>query len=267
MNKLFNRTSTFIKRTFSNVQVNHTLDNNNTTSRVFNFTKENSQKIKDILQKYPTNYKKSAVIPALFIAQEQNNNFLTLGAMNKVAEILEMPQSEVYEVASFYTMFNRVQLGKFHLQICGTTPCMVCGSESIIKAIEDYLGIKMGETTKDNLFTMTEVECLGACSNAPMLQINNKEVYEDLTPENVITLLQKLKNGEEIKAGPQIKRNRSEGPLKRSSLLDKEWVNSSDHKISRNFKKAKLEWDKAKEDAAKEAAAKAAAPPQQATKK
>ena len=89
--------------------------------------------------------------------------------MNKVAEILRVPYIEVYEVASFYKMFNRTKVGKFHLQICGTTPCMVRGSDKVIKKLEDHLNIKMGETTKDGLFTMTEVECLGACVNAPML--------------------------------------------------------------------------------------------------
>ena len=89
--------------------------------------------------------------------------------MNKVAEILRVPYIEVYEVASFYTMFNRTKVGKFHLQICGTTPCLVRGADKIIHKLEEHLGIKMGQTTKDGLFTMTEVECLGACVNAPML--------------------------------------------------------------------------------------------------
>lgn len=122
----------------------------------------------------------------MFLAQEQNNNFLSLSAMNKVAEILEIPQIDVYEVASFYTMFNWTRVGKFHLQICGTTPCMICGSEKIIHALENHLGIKIGETTKDMLFTLSEVECLGACANAPMMQVNNHWVYEDLDENNII---------------------------------------------------------------------------------
>jgi NADH dehydrogenase (ubiquinone) flavoprotein 2 len=113
--------------------VNHTYDETNTTSHVFNFTPESELEIQRLLRKYPSNYKKSAVISALFVAQKQNNNFLSLSAMKKVAEILEIPEIDVFEVASFYTMFNRTRVGKFHLQICGTTPCMVAGSEPVIE--------------------------------------------------------------------------------------------------------------------------------------
>ena len=120
---------------FSVVQVCHKDDITNTDSHVFNFTTESEKEIQTVLAKYPTNYKKSAMIPALFIAQKQNNNFLSLSAMNKVAEILEVPPMDVYEVASFYTMFNRERVGKFHLQICGTTPCMVAGCEPVIEVI------------------------------------------------------------------------------------------------------------------------------------
>ena len=123
------------KRSFGGIQVNHTFDESNTTSHVFNFTPENELYIQKILRKYPTNYKKSAVIPVLFVAQKQNNNFLSLSAMKKVAEVLEIPEMDVFEVASFYTMFNRTRVGKFHLQICGTTPCMVRGSEPVIEVI------------------------------------------------------------------------------------------------------------------------------------
>jgi NADH dehydrogenase (ubiquinone) flavoprotein 2 len=118
---------------FGNIQVNYTKDDSNTTSHIFNFTPENEAIIQKLLKKYPSNYKKSAVISVLFLAQTQNNNFLSLSAMKKVAEILECPEMDVYEVASFYTMFNRTRVGKFHLQICGTTPCMVSGSDDVIE--------------------------------------------------------------------------------------------------------------------------------------
>lgn len=121
------------KNHFSKVQVNYTYDDSNTTSHVFNFTPENEIEIQTLLSKYPSNYKKSAIIPVLFLAQKQNNNFLSLSAMKKTAEVLEIPEIDVFEVASFYTMFNRTRVGKFHLQICGTTPCMVAGSEPVIK--------------------------------------------------------------------------------------------------------------------------------------
>ena len=146
--------------------------------------------------------------------------------MNKVAKILDMPPILVYEVASFYTMFNREPVGKHLVQVCTTTPCMLCDSTSIVNAIKSHLGISVGgaylvlatalssssfdcadaelvaETTKDNLFTLLEVECLGACVNAPMMQIND-DFFEDLTPDSVVKVLEALKRGETPKPGPQ----------------------------------------------------------------
>ena len=115
-----------------------------------------------------------------------------------------MAPIQVYEVASFYTMFNRSKVGRYHLQVCGTTPCMLRGARDIIKAIQEYANIGMGETSEDGLFTLSEVECLGACVNAPMMQVNNEWFYEDLTPENTVAILDKWKKGEEPKKGPQI---------------------------------------------------------------
>jgi NADH dehydrogenase (ubiquinone) flavoprotein 2 len=135
LNSIFRSLRQLPRRRFSNVQVNYTYDESNTTSHVFNFTPESEVEIKRILNKYPKNYKKSAVISVLFIAQKQNSNFLSLSAMKKVAEVLEIPEIDVYEVASFYTMFNRTRVGKFHLQICGTTPCMVAGCEPVIEVM------------------------------------------------------------------------------------------------------------------------------------
>lgn len=112
--------------------------------------------------------------------------------MNEVATILEMPPMRVYEVATFYTMYNRNPVGKFHLQLCTTTPCQLRNSDAIQKVIESHLGIHAGETTEDKLFTFTEVECLGACVNAPMIQIND-DYYEDLTPESMTKLLDALR--------------------------------------------------------------------------
>ena len=237
-------------RFFGKVQVNHTPDARNTSSHVFNFTPENEEQVADILSRYPSNYKKSAVIPMLFVAQEQNDNVLTLGAMEKIAEILEIPYMDVYEVATFYSMFNRTPVGKFHLQVCRTTPCMVCGSDEITKAIESHLGIHAGETTRDKMFTLVEVECLGACVNAPMLQINNAWVYEDLTPESVTKLIDDLRAGAEVKVGPQNHRRNSEGPEGRTSLHDVETIQEKTQAFDRDFTKAKEDWQKAKEAAA-----------------
>jgi len=169
-----------------------TADNNSDTA--FDFTVANYDRVNTILAKYPTNYKQSAIIPLLDLAQRQNDNFLTLAAMNKVAEIVGLHPMRVYEVATFYTMFNREKVGKFFIQLCGTTPCMACGAQEIKTTIENHLGIKDGETTKDGLFTLREVECLGACANAPMVQIND-DFYEMLTPQTTVELLDACAKG------------------------------------------------------------------------
>jgi len=126
---------------------------------------------------------------------------------------------DVYEVATFFTMYNREKRGKFHIMLCATTPCMVCGAYDIMHTIEAHLGIKAGETTKDGNFTLTEVECLGACVNAPMVQINDM-FFENLTPENTIALLDNLKEGRPVKIGPQNGLTNSEGPMGRTSLTE-----------------------------------------------
>lgn len=207
-------------RSFSSALPAHRDTPDNTADTPFSFTAENMKKIEQIISKYPPNYKQSATIPLLYVAQEQNDNWLPLAAMNEIARILDINPMRVYEVATFYTMFNREKVGKFHLQVCGTTPCLVRGADKVIKALEDHLGVLEGHgMTKDGLFTITEVECLAACANAPMLQLNNEAVYEDLTPENVVELCEKLKNGT-AKVGPQTDRNQAEGPMGRTNLKD-----------------------------------------------
>ncbi|KAK0728647.1 NADH-ubiquinone oxidoreductase 24 kDa subunit [Lasiosphaeria miniovina] len=169
----------------------NTPDNN--PSLPFKFTADNEAIIAEVLKRYPPQYKKAAVMPLLDLGQRQHG-FTSISVMNEVARILEMPPMRVYEVASFYTMYNRTPVGKFHVQACTTTPCQLggCGSDVIVQAIKEQLGIKQGETTADGLFTFIEVECLGACVNAPMVQIND-DYYEDLTPETVKSLLAALK--------------------------------------------------------------------------
>ncbi|KAL9125762.1 MAG: hypothetical protein Q9217_005081 [Psora testacea] len=158
----------------------------------FSFNAINQKLIAEILKRYPPQYKKAAVMPLLDLGQRQHG-FTSISVMNEVARILEMPPMRVYEVATFYTMYNRDPVGRFHVQVCTTTPCQLGGSGSdvIMKAIESHLGIHPGQTTEDGLFTFSEVECLGACVNAPMLQIND-DYYEDLTPESTIMLLKAL---------------------------------------------------------------------------
>ena len=128
------------------------------------------------------------MIPLLDLAQRQCGNFLPLAAMNKVAETVGVPPVRVYEVASFYTMFNRERVGSYFIQLCGTTPCMVNGSEEIKAALEARLGIACGGTTPDGKFTLIEVECLGACANAPMIQVND-DFYECLTPATAVQVI------------------------------------------------------------------------------
>ncbi|KAI1081185.1 thioredoxin-like [2Fe-2S] ferredoxin-domain-containing protein [Whalleya microplaca] len=160
----------------------------------FKFNAQNEAIIAEILKRYPPQYKKAAVMPLLDLGQRQHG-FTSISVMNEVARLLEMPPTRVYEVASFYTMYNRTPVGKFFVQACTTTPCQLggCGSDSIVKAIKEQLGIKQGETTPDGLFTFIEVECLGACVNAPMIQIND-DYYEDLTPETTKQLLTALRD-------------------------------------------------------------------------
>jgi len=150
--------SSYSSKMFSAMYVNHRQTSENTDSTPFEFTEENYKEIAKILAKYPSNYKKSGAIPLLFLAQKQNDNFLTLSAMRKVAQVLEVPDMDIFEVAAFYTMFNRERLGKYHLQFCGTTPCMLRGIRDVIKSAENHLDCKIGHTTKDGLFTLVEVD-------------------------------------------------------------------------------------------------------------
>lgn len=137
-------------------------------------------------------------MPLLDLGQRQHG-WTSISVMNEVARILEMPPMRVYEVATFYTMYNRSPVGKYFVQVCTTTPCMLggCGSDVVMKAIEEFLGVKSGGMTEDKLFSLLEVECLGACVNAPMMQIND-DYYEDLTPETAVQVLKALKDSATI---------------------------------------------------------------------
>ena len=175
----------------------------------FAFTKENAKAINNVLLKYPEGRKASALLPLLDLAQRQHDNWLPKAAMSEVAKILSLPMIKVLEVATFHTMYNLYPVGKNLLQICTTTPCWLRGSEDIVSICKDKLGINFGATTKDNRFTLLEVECLGACSNAPMAQIND-DFYEDLTKESMKKIIEDLKNGKQPKIGPQSDRKGSE---------------------------------------------------------
>ena len=157
----------------------------------FAFTAENKKVIKTILAKYPSDRKASAVIPLLDLAQRQHDNWIPMKAIECIADTLDMAEIRVLEVATFYTMFNLRPVGKYFIQACGTTPCWLRGSDDVFRCIYDKVGIKNGETSADGKFTLLEVECLGACVNAPMVQIND-DYYEDLDYTSTAELLNRL---------------------------------------------------------------------------
>ena len=175
---------------------------------IFDWSKENFFKVKKIIEKYPIKKQQSAVIPLLDLAQRQNKGWLNKQAIEKVAETLSMSFIRVLEVATFYSMFNLDPVGKNYIQICRTTPCWLRGSNKLIEIAKEITGCKLGETSADNEFTIVEVECLGACCNAPMIQIND-DYYEDLNEKNFRDLLKNLKNKQSIKKGSQIGRQAS----------------------------------------------------------
>ena len=180
----------------------------------FSFTPDHLAEAKRIIAKYPPGRQQSAVMPLLALAQKQHHNWLPKAAMDYVAAMLGMPPIRVYEVATFYTMYNLKPVGKHHVQVCTTTPCWLRGSDAIVKTCEKHLGIACGETTVDHAFTLSEVECLGACVNAPMMQVTTAggaDVYlEDLTPAATEKVLDALASGEPITPGPQTGRKSSE---------------------------------------------------------
>lgn len=174
----------------------------------FRFTAANKAKADEIIKHYPEGRQASAVLPLLDLAQRQNGNWLSREAMDYVASYLSLAPIRVYEVASFYTMFNLKPVGQNFIQVCRTTPCMLRGAEDITKTCQKELGIGLGETTADGKFTLVEVECLGACVNAPMVQIND-DYYEDLTPEHMKDMIVSLSKGEKVTCGSQTGRQGS----------------------------------------------------------
>ncbi len=161
------------------------------------FSPEIRAEIDQWIAKYPAEWKQSAVMAALRIVQDDNGGYLTQELMDRVADYLDMPRIAVYEVATFYSMYELEKVGKHKICVCTNVSCMICGSENIVEHLEKRLGIKLGETTEDGKFTLKEVECLGACGGAPMFQIG-KQYYENLTPELVDSILDSLEqdNGE-----------------------------------------------------------------------
>ena len=179
-------------------------------SESFEFTPDNLAKAKAEMAKYPPGRQQSAVLALLDLAQRQNQDghFVTDQAIDTISDMLDMARIRVVEVATFFTMINLEPVGKYLLQCCTTTPCWLRGSTQVHDAIQKHLGIHNGETTEDGLFTLMEVECLGACANAPVVQVND-DYYEDLDGDSVVQLLDALKRGEKPSRGPQIDRKNS----------------------------------------------------------
>ena len=174
----------------------------------FEFTPENRKLAEAHIAKYPPGRQASAVLPLLHLAQVQSGGWLPKAAMDYVAQMLGMAPIRVYEVGTFYTMFNLRPVGRYLLQACTTTPCWLCGSDDVVAACERKLGIRLGETSADGLFTLVEVECLGACVNAPVLQVNN-DFYEDLDGPATEKLLDALRAGNPPPPGSVIGRQGS----------------------------------------------------------
>jgi NADH-quinone oxidoreductase subunit E len=186
----------------------------------FAFTEENLVWAKNEIAKFPQGKQWSAVIPLLWRAQEQHDGWLPEPALRTVGEMLDMPYIRVYEIATFYTMFNLSPVGKYFIQLCGTTPCMLRGAEELKEVCRRVIGPEH-TVRADGLFSWLEVECLGACVNAPMVQIN-KDYFEDLTPDSFRTLLNKLETGVGVKPGPQSNRQYSAPASGPRTLLDTE---------------------------------------------
>jgi len=166
----------------------------------FKFSAENLKKVEDILKKYPEKNKKSAVMPLLYLAQKQNQNWIPLAAIKYIAKYLSMSYISVYEVVTFYTMYNLAPVGKHFIQVCTTTPCLIRGADKIVKICKEKISPKEGEISKDNDCSWIEVECLGACVSAPMVQIND-DYYEDLDEKSTREILDSLINNRQIKPG------------------------------------------------------------------
>jgi NADH-quinone oxidoreductase subunit E len=193
----------------------------------FALDEESEREIEHILTKYPPARRASGVIPLLYVVQDQmrrttGSAWVPRVAMDAVAQRLGIPPIRVYEVATFYLMFNTSPIGRYHLQVCTTTPCWLRGSDEVVRACRDETGIKeWDETSEDRVFTMTEVECLGACVNAPVLQVDN-DYYEDLDYERTRTLLQALRRGERPAPGSTIGRQTSAPEGGPTTLVDAE---------------------------------------------
>ena len=184
----------------------------------FEFSKTNLEAANEIIKKYPVGRKKSAVMPLLYLAQRQNENWIPLAAMKYIAKYLEMPYIKVYEVATFYTMYNLAPVGKYFVQVCTTSPCLIRGADKIVKICKEKISNEENKLSDNKLCSWLEVECLGACVNAPMMQIND-EYYEDLDKKNTIEIIDSLLADKPIKS-KSFRNRTSSAPEKNRSILN-----------------------------------------------
>ena len=181
----------------------------------FEFNSLNLEKAKKIIEKYPEGKEQSAVMPLLYMAQKQNDNWIPLAAMKYIAKYINMPYIKVYEVATFYSMYNLAPVGKFFFQICTTTPCMIRGSNELVEACKNKISKNPNEVSNNGKCSWTEVECLGACVNAPMIQINN-DYYEDLDENSTTKIIESLMVDAPLKPGSYRGRKNTSPELKQT---------------------------------------------------
>ena len=185
----------------------------------FEFNSENLSNAKKIIENYPEGKQQSAVMALLYIAQRQNNNWIPLVAMKYIAKLLHMSYIKVYEVATFYSMYNLSPVGNYFIQVCTTTPCMIRGAYKLVEACQEKISKNEKELSKDKICSWMEVECLGACVNAPMMQIND-DYFEDLDKEKTLKIIDQILNGEKPKPGSYRGRTNSEPENNRKTLLE-----------------------------------------------
>ena len=187
--------------------------------KTFEFNSENIGIAKKIISKYPNGKAKSAVMGLLYLAQRQNNNWIPLVAMKYIAKFLKIPYIKVYEIATFYSMYNLSPVGKYFIQICTTTPCMIRDAYELVKVCKEKISKNENDLSRDNLCSWTEVECLGACVNAPMIQIND-DYYEDLDKDNFEKIIDQILNKKKPQPGSYRGRKNSEPENNRKTLLE-----------------------------------------------
>jgi len=185
----------------------------------FQFSKKNLEEAQKIIKNYPDGKQQSAVMPLLYLAQKQNDNWIPLAAMKYIAKFLNMPYIKVYEVATFYSMYNLSPVGKYFIQVCTTTPCMIRGAYDLVNVCKERISENENQLSKDKTCSWMEVECLGACVNAPMMQINN-DYFEDLNEEKFEKIINQIQTGEKPKPGSYKGRKISEPENNRKTLLN-----------------------------------------------